>query len=231
MTICCWYILHLNAWLSRQLLQCDGNLFDAISIAIKAALFNTRWVTVPFPSELSGFHQEMLQLGVILLLFIYYFELAFICIFSVVIWNLVYVLVIVLWWLKFTGWMLWKPWMSYEKLKHIPFPKQNSQSAHIWGWGGREGDRAVRRPIRLHAAQCGECAMYRNPVQGTAKPGTLPTMHHSPRVILGVFSFNGVSAARAIRDEITLAALWCHALVSLCSAASSRTHLFSYVFM
>lgn len=118
-----------------------------------------------------------------------------------------------------------------EKLKHIPFPKQNSQSAHIWGWGGREGDRAVRRPIRLHAAQCGECAVYRNPVQGTAKPGTLPTMHHSPRVILGVFSFNGVSAARAIRDEITLAALWCHALVSLCSAASSRTHLFSYVFM
>lgn len=41
--------VHINAWLSRQLLQCDGNLFDAISIAIKAALFNTRWVTVSFP--------------------------------------------------------------------------------------------------------------------------------------------------------------------------------------
>lgn len=25
-----------------QLLQCDGNLYDAISIAIKAALFNTK---------------------------------------------------------------------------------------------------------------------------------------------------------------------------------------------
>lgn len=25
-----------------QLLQCDGNLYDAISVAIKAALFNTK---------------------------------------------------------------------------------------------------------------------------------------------------------------------------------------------
>lgn len=86
--------------------------------------------------------------------------------------------------------MLWKPWMSYEKLKHIPLPKQNSQSAHIWGWGGREGDRAVRRPVRLHAAQCGECAVYRNPVQGTAKPGLLPTMHHSPHVIFSYVFVN-----------------------------------------
>lgn len=31
-----------------QLLQCDGNLYDAISVAIKAALFNTKCVFV-FP--------------------------------------------------------------------------------------------------------------------------------------------------------------------------------------
>lgn len=72
---------------------------------------------------------------------------------------------------------------SDEKREHIPFPKQNSQSAHIWGWGGWEGDRAVGRPVRLHSDQCGECAVYRNPVQGTAEPGLLPTMHHSPHVI------------------------------------------------
>lgn len=33
---------HVNVF--PQLLQCDGNLYDAISIAIKAALFNTKWV-------------------------------------------------------------------------------------------------------------------------------------------------------------------------------------------
>lgn len=38
-------VLHLKSNLSDsfpQLLQCDGNLYDAISVAIKAALFNTK---------------------------------------------------------------------------------------------------------------------------------------------------------------------------------------------
>lgn len=32
----------LHMFLCSQLLQCDGNLYDAISIAVKAALFNTK---------------------------------------------------------------------------------------------------------------------------------------------------------------------------------------------
>lgn len=65
-----------------------------------------------------------------------------------------------------------KQWGTYLYPLSL-FPEQNSQSAHIWGWGGSEGDRAVRRPLRLHAGQCGKCAVYRNPLQGTAQPGAI----------------------------------------------------------
>lgn len=45
---------HINVF--PQLLQCDGNLYDAISIAIKAALFNTKWVIChPHVLALNGF--------------------------------------------------------------------------------------------------------------------------------------------------------------------------------
>lgn len=41
-----WFILSpeftFHTHLFPQLLQCDGNLYDAMSIAIKAALFNTK---------------------------------------------------------------------------------------------------------------------------------------------------------------------------------------------
>ncbi len=65
-----------------------------------------------------------------------------------------------------------KQWGTYLHPLSL-FPEQNCQSAHIWGWGGSEGDRAVRRPLRLHAGQCGKCAVYRNPLQGTAQPGAI----------------------------------------------------------
>ncbi len=65
-----------------------------------------------------------------------------------------------------------KQWGTYMRPLSL-FPKQNSQSAHIWGWGRREGHRAVRWPLRLHAAQCGKCAVYRNPLQGTAQSGAI----------------------------------------------------------
>lgn len=57
----------------------------------------------------------------------------------------------------------WK-WVIWQQLLSL-FCWQNTQSFHIIWWRRREGNRAVRRPVRLHEDQCGERPVYRDPVQ------------------------------------------------------------------
>jgi len=41
----CMYVFNLNSvCCSCQLLQCGGNLYDVVSLAVKAALHNTKYV-------------------------------------------------------------------------------------------------------------------------------------------------------------------------------------------
>lgn len=41
MIFCKFFVTSANSWL-LQILECGGNVFDAVSLAVKAALFNTR---------------------------------------------------------------------------------------------------------------------------------------------------------------------------------------------